>query len=163
MKRVMKSFATLALMITLQIIVYSFFLKPFILSWGANDTEVKMELAGDNLAPYISATRAIAINAPASTVWNWIIQLGADRGGFFSYRFIEKTLGYEEKESTGKTFPEFTEMKKGRIIPGTIRESGAVFDYSWPVLMVEPGVSFVLGNWGTFFVKKIDEKQTKFN
>lgn len=160
MKSMLKPVAALVLMITIQIFVYSTFIEPYTLSWGASKEEVKMALAGDSLAPYISSTRAITINAPAMTVWHWIIQLGADRSGFFSYTFIEKALGYEERVPV-KSFPEFTEMEKGRVIPGTMDASNTKVNYSWPVLLVEPGKAFVLENWGAFAVKAIDENMTR--
>ena len=95
MSNIWKSFIILALIIVIQLIVYTVFLKPIIFTWGATDQEIQMPMAGDDSAPYISSTRAVTINAPASEVWKWLTQLGADRGGFFSYSFIEKALGYE--------------------------------------------------------------------
>ena len=144
--------------ICIQIIVYAVFLRPLILTWGASENEVKMPLVGDSLAPYISSTRAISIDAPISEVWKWLIQLGPDRGGFFSYTFIEKALGYEGLD---KIVPEFQEMKVGRIIPGSLNQSKSVIKYSWTVMSVEPGKSFVLKNWGAFVLKGINTKQTR--
>ncbi len=117
-------------------------------------------MAGDTLASYSSSTRGITINAPSSRVWLWIIQLGADRSGFFSYDFLEKALGYQARVPA-KPFPEFTDMEQGRVIPGTVANRKALIDYSWPVLQVEPGKSFVLGSWGTFVIKPINEMQSR--
>jgi hypothetical protein len=105
----MKSCLVLISVLSIQIIVYGVFLRPVITTWGASDSEVHMPLVGDDIAPFISSTRVIVINAPASEVWKWLIQLGADRGGFFSYTFIEKALGYETGNSD-KTVPGFQEM-----------------------------------------------------
>lgn len=147
-------------MILMQAIVYAVFLKPKITTWGATEAEVKMPLIGDDLAPAISATRAITINASISEVWKTVIQMGADRGGFFSYTFIEKALGYEEK-SADESSPELLEMNVGRIVPGSLDQSKSVIKYNFPVVRVEPGKSFVLENWGTFHLLKISEKQTR--
>jgi hypothetical protein len=38
-------------------------------------------------------TRAITINASASLVWQWVAQLGQDRGGFYSYDILENLVG----------------------------------------------------------------------
>ncbi|MBU3915292.1 hypothetical protein KKA14_07135 [bacterium] len=154
----MKSFLILICVISLQIIVYIMFLRPVIFSWGATEDETKMSLVGDSLAPYISSTRAISINAPISEVWKWIIQLGADRGGFFSYEFIEKSLGYKGR-SVDKTVPESQDMKVGRVVPGSLDET--LIEYSWPVLAVEPGKSFVLKNWGAFVLKEVNARETR--
>ncbi len=160
MNRILKGLAVIVLMVCLQMVVYSFFIEPYTHSWGASKAEVNMTMSGDSLAPSISSTRAITINAPVMTVWYWIIQLGADRGGFFSYTFIENALGYEGR-IPGKPFPEFTEMTKERVIPGAIDGNKPIIDYSWPVLLVEPGKSFVLKNWGAFEVAPIDDERTR--
>ena len=102
MSNIKKSFLILMFIIFIQLIVYTVFLRPLILTWGASENEIKMPLVGDNLAPYISSTRAITINAPVSEVWKWLIQLGADRRGFFSYAFIEKALGYDTRNADSR-------------------------------------------------------------
>ncbi len=160
MTNIKKSCLIIILIIGMQMFIYTVFLQPVILTWGASEDELTMPLAGDSLAPYISSTRAISINAPIAEVWNWAIQLGADRGGFFSYSFIEKSLGYKGRD-VDTIKPEFLEMKLGRIIPGSLDESKSVIKYSWPVLAVEPGKSFVLKNWGAFVVTKVNSNQTR--
>jgi hypothetical protein len=159
MSNVMESFLTLAFIICLQMIIYAIFLRPIILTWGASEKEAKISLIGDSLAPYISSTRAISINAPISEVWKWVIQLGADRGGFFSYSFIEKALGYETRGA--ELVPEFQEMGIGRIVPGSLDESKSIIKYDFPVVAVEPGKSFVLKEWGAFVLKEISPTQTR--
>ena len=121
---------------------------------------MKKQLAGDDIAIGISATRAITIDAPIADVWKWIIQLGADRGGFFSYYLIEKALGYEMREI--KSPPEPGEMEVGRIIPGSLDESKSLIKYNFPVVAVEPGKSFVLKGWGAFVLEEISPRQTRF-
>jgi hypothetical protein len=37
----------------------------------------------------------VDIDAPASAVWPWIAQIGADRGGFYSYQWLENLAGCE--------------------------------------------------------------------
>jgi hypothetical protein len=159
MSNIMESILNTALVIGLQIAVYVVFLRSKIMAWGASKDETTMPLIGDELAPNISSTRAISINAPISEVWKWVIQLGADRGGFFSYSFLEKALGYEMRE--GEPVPEFQEMEVGRIVSGSVDESKSAIKYNFRVAAVEPGESFVLENWGAFVLKEIDSKQTR--
>ena len=160
MSNIKKSFLILMLIVFIQLIVYTIFLQPLILTWGASENEIKMPLVGDNLAPYTRSTRAISINAPISDVWKLLIQLGADRGGFFSYAFIEKALGYKTRNADN-IVPEFQEMKVGRIVPGSLDESKSIIKYNFPVVYVEPGNSFVLKGWGAFVLKKLNTKQTR--
>jgi hypothetical protein len=37
----------------------------------------------------------VDIDAPASAVWPWVAQVGADRGGFYSYEWLENLAGCE--------------------------------------------------------------------
>jgi hypothetical protein len=159
MSKITESILNIALVIGVQIIVYIVFLRSKITAWGASADEVTMPLIGDNLASGISSTRAISINAPISEVWKWVIQLGADRGGFFSYLFLEKALGYKAREESPT--PEFQEMEVGRNVPGSIDESKCVIKYAFRVVAVETGKSFVLENWGAFVLREINSEQTR--
>ena len=159
MSQIMEFILNIALVIGVQIIVYAVFLRSKIMAWGASAEEATMPLVGDDLAPGISSTRAISINAPISEVWKWVIQLGADRGGFFSYSFLEKVLGYKAREENPAL--EFQEMEVGRNVPGSIDESKSVIKYNFRVVAVETGKSFVLENWGTFVLKEVNSKQTR--
>jgi hypothetical protein len=96
----------------------------------------------------------------AEYLWQWIIQLGADRGGFFSYTFIEKALGYEAR--TAEPIPEFQDIEVGRIIPASIDESKSLIKYNFRVTAVEPGESIVIENWGALVLKKMDARRTRF-
>ncbi|MBI5584223.1 MAG: hypothetical protein HY892_10390 [Deltaproteobacteria bacterium] len=160
MVNIKRSLLLFIAIIVIQLMGYAFFLRPSILTWGASDDEIKMPLVGDNLAPHLCSTRAITINAPASEVWKLLTQLGADRGGFFSYDFIERALGYETRNAD-KTVTGTLEMKVGRIVPGSLDESKSIIKYSFPVVQVDPGNSFVLQNWGAFVLKKVNPEQTR--
>lgn len=65
------------------------------LRWGARDEELTSLLPGDDRlpAPDLQATRAITINAPSSHVWPWVAQVGQDRGGFYTYDWLENLAG----------------------------------------------------------------------
>ena len=41
----------------------------------------------------LQATRAITINSPKSHVWPWVAQLGQNRGGFYTYDWLENLVG----------------------------------------------------------------------
>lgn len=70
-------------------------LRPLFMNWGATDEEAEREWPGDELSPKPSsvATRVITIHAPAGEVWPWILQIGQDRGGFYSYTWLENLFG----------------------------------------------------------------------
>jgi hypothetical protein len=66
-------------------------LRHWALSWGATPEELTRAWAGDELSPQAVeiSTRAITIDAPIETVWAWLIQIGQDRAGFYSYDWLE--------------------------------------------------------------------------
>jgi hypothetical protein len=66
-------------------------LKRWAGRWGTRPDELARVWPGDELSPHATAvtTRAISIAAPADTVWAWLIQIGQDRSGFYSYTWLE--------------------------------------------------------------------------
>ena len=66
-------------------------LRSRILAWGAAPDELARPLPGDDLvaSPLYVTTRAITVAAPAASVWPWLVQLGQNRGGFYSYDLFE--------------------------------------------------------------------------
>jgi hypothetical protein len=78
------------------IVVYALVLRPWHQRWGATDAEVHATLPGDELiAATGQVTHAITINAPPEKVWPWLMQIGRDRGGFYSYTVLENLVGCE--------------------------------------------------------------------
>ncbi len=160
MNNAIKSILIIIFLSLLQLAIYNFYLKPIITTWGASDYEVSMPMAGDDKNLIITSTRAILINAPQADVWLWLIQLGADRGGFYSYDFIERFLGYETRHQDIIT-PEFKEIKVGEIVRGSIDEQRSIIPYNFRVLYVKPIDTFVLDKWGTFLLIKVNDQQTR--
>lgn len=74
--------------------VFLSLVRPWYLHWGATAEELSGVLPGDELVQARSeSTRAIDIDAPADKVWPWLLQLGQDRGGFYSYELLENLVG----------------------------------------------------------------------
>lgn len=63
--------------------------------WGTDPTTAAACFPGDQLVPLPrwQWTHAIEIEAGPSTVWPWVAQIGADRGGFYSYELLENAVG----------------------------------------------------------------------
>lgn len=63
--------------------------------WGLSAAEAEAPRPGDDVvpAPRWSWTHGIEIDASASDVWPWVAQVGADRGGFYSYQALENLVG----------------------------------------------------------------------
>jgi hypothetical protein len=77
------------------VVAYERWGKPWQERWGATAEEQALALPGDDLVaePAQQVTRAVSIDAPPHAVWPWLVQLGADRGGFYSYDVLENLFG----------------------------------------------------------------------
>ncbi|HLO98613.1 MAG TPA: hypothetical protein VK171_08465, partial [Fimbriimonas sp.] len=69
--------------------------RPFYIHRGLTDTEWKSSWFGDEFVPGAApgGSRALLIEAPAAAVWPWLTQIGQDRAGFYSYRWLENLVG----------------------------------------------------------------------
>lgn len=80
--------AVVAVIIT----VHHFIMRPWFLNWGAPDSIQSLVLPGDNFTIEKGHTRAVLIMATPEEIWPWIVQLGQDRGGMYSYAWLENLV-----------------------------------------------------------------------
>jgi hypothetical protein len=116
----------------------AFVARKRMLTWGATDDELDLDLPGDALLtrPDVVATRAITIRATPGEIWPWLAQLGQGRGGFYTYDFLENLVG-ADIHSADTIVPEWQHIDVGdevKLAP----EVGLV------VAQVEPNRSLVL-------------------
>lgn len=97
--------------------LYRWALLPWARTWGATPDEVECPLPGDEFVPDpdYATTHAITINAPADAVWPWLAQIGQDRGGFYSYDWLENLLGLDI-HSVGRIVPTWQHVKTGDVV-----------------------------------------------
>ena len=90
-----RALGTPVLAVAAAIGAYALALRPWHLRWGATDAEVARRWPGDELVanPATRAVRAVTVDAPAATIWPWIMQVGRERGGFYSYTWLENLIG----------------------------------------------------------------------
>jgi hypothetical protein len=64
-------------------------------NWGATPGESAASLPGDEFVPEpaLSTTLAVSVAATPETVWAWLVQIGQDRGGMYSYDWLENAVG----------------------------------------------------------------------
>jgi hypothetical protein len=91
--------------------------RPWCLRWGVTGEELEREWPGDSLAPQAKTVsmRAVTINAPASVVWRWLLQLGQDRAGFYSYTWLEN-LARADMPEVRTLVPEFQHREVGDTV-----------------------------------------------
>ena len=83
----------------------------------ATASEKEMALPGDECieSPTLESTRAVTIRSPVENVWPWIVQLGQNRGGFYSYTFLENLLGCQMKNAH-RIHEEWQQLNEGDLI-----------------------------------------------
>jgi hypothetical protein len=66
---------------------YVLVVRPRLLRWGATDDELRRPFPGADIIDHgtRSATNAVTIDAPPSAVWPWLVQMGVDRAGWYSW------------------------------------------------------------------------------
>jgi hypothetical protein len=114
--------------------------------WGATLDEHLDALPGDELVanPAIVSTRAVTIDAPVEEVWSWLVQIGQDRGGMYSYDALENLLGLDI-HSTREKRNEWQELAVGdRIVLVPAGWAGMKAGYTLSVAIVDPPHTLVL-------------------
>lgn len=132
---------------------YLMSVRPRLARWGATDEEVSKPLPGDDLDPgsRVISTRAITINASREEVWPWLVQIGHDRGGFYSHDWVERLMGltYAEGRSAIRIHPEFQQVGIGDPIPFHSLVSIPITSMERPhYLTIGAGWAFVLEQAG---------------
>jgi len=102
-------------------LAYMLVIRPRLLSWGATEAEVLRPMPGDEYVPHprIESTRSITIQAPAADVWPWLVQIGYQRAGWYSYDLLEKAIGvadFVDGRSARRIIPELQHLQVGDII-----------------------------------------------
>lgn len=119
---------------------YRAVVRPGHESWGPTEEEARARLPGDELVaePAGQVTRAVTIDAPPAAVWPWVVQLGADRGGFYSYDWLENLFGLGI-HSADQIVPEWQHRDIGDLVYANAAGSGG-----WYVMQVRAGEALVL-------------------
>lgn len=80
------------------------FLRGIRSHWGLDKSLAERDYPGDELIPEPKWgwTHAVEVNATAEDIWGWIAQIGAYRGGFYSYQWLENLIGCDVDNATEK-------------------------------------------------------------
>lgn len=113
------------------------FLRPARSHWGIDEETARRDYPGDGLVsePRWGWTHGVEIDAPPERVWPWVAQIGADRGGFYSYQWLENLAGCGVRNAE-TIHPEWT-LREGdglKLHPSLP---------PLPVVAVEPGRYFL--------------------
>ena len=117
-------------------------MRPWGENWNATPAETHLALAGDDLVPAAQrTTMAITIHAPAAQVWPWVAQMGAGRGGLYSYEWFENMINCQMVNSNNIR-PEFQDIKPGELVRMCAGDFGPP---PWVVRDLVPGQALILG------------------
>lgn len=75
-------------------VAFAWVVRPWYMRWGASDAEVAAALPGDEYvpSPRTLTTKAVTIQASPEQIFPWLVQMGADKGGWYSHASIEGLL-----------------------------------------------------------------------
>ncbi len=113
-----KTFRSVVGLTASAVVVYTVFIRPWHIRWGAADDEVTCDMPGDELMrqPVFTSTRAVTIQAPPECVWKWLVQIGYGRAGWYSYDTLETAAGvgeFLEVGSAARIIPALQNLKPG--------------------------------------------------
>lgn len=94
---------------------YAFFVRPWLLRWGATEDEVQDPYPGGGLIAGATrgATMAVTLDAPPCRVWRWLVQMGYGRAGWYSWDHLDNW----GQASARRIHPEWQAISKGDRLP----------------------------------------------
>jgi uncharacterized protein YndB with AHSA1/START domain len=139
---------------------------PWHRTWGSTRAELLMPLPGDRADrnPAFELQHAVTIDAPPEQVWPWLVQLGQDRAGFYSYDWLERAAG-ADVHNVKQIRPEWQQRQVGDFVRATQPSYlGGVFGdpLGWRVSDLQPARAMVLENWGAFVLVPTGDGGTRF-
>ncbi|MEU5047351.1 hypothetical protein [Streptomyces griseorubiginosus] len=97
--------------------LYALRYRSSLLTWGATQEEVDTDYPGDELMPDADGTSTMAttLPAPPEEVWSWLVQMGGDRAGWYSWDFLD----HFGEPSADRIVPEWQPLEEGQLLSAT--------------------------------------------
>jgi len=105
----------LGLILIIFLVIYFYLYRPWQLRWGATDEEVDCCMQGDDIVtnPSFNSTRAVTVEISPQYIWPWLVQIGCNRAGWYSYSWIDN----RGMPSAERIIPELQHFEVGQFIP----------------------------------------------
>jgi len=151
------------LLVVVLAVSYWFPIRRWFSRWGTTPADLSRVMSGDAaiVNPTYATTLAISVSARPEDIWPWLVQMGYQRGGLYSYDWLDRLFGYLDGPSSNRILPEFQHLAVGDEIP--IGRGGG-----FPVTAIEPYRALVLGGKGEGFqwvwqfgLYPLDENRTR--
>ncbi|MFI8091028.1 hypothetical protein ACIF9R_22360 [Streptomyces sp. NPDC086080] len=116
---------------------YALRCRPRLLTWGATRDETARSYPGDELVPDPDgmSTMATTLPAPPERVWPWLVQMGYDRGGWYSWDLLD----HYGRPSADRIAPEWQTLEEGQRLTA-VRDGRSWFT----VALLDPNRTLVL-------------------
>jgi hypothetical protein len=133
-------------------VLYAVWVRPRMLTWGATEEEVAGTYPGDEIIPEpgSGATMATTLPSPPGRVWRWLAQMGGDRGGWYSWDWLDN----DAKPSADRIVPEWQSLEEGQHLHRAPKGE------NWfTVVVLEPNRTLVLHSaYGMFSGRSFDPR-----
>lgn len=112
---------------------YALVVRPRLIRWGATDEELARTYPGSELIPdgQRAATMAVTIERPPAEVWPWLVQMGWERAGWYSWDCLDNG----GRRSAREIHPEWQDLGIGDCLSAW-SPGGPVA--AWEVVALEP-------------------------
>ena len=103
--------------ILVTLILVAVLLTPWMNQWGATAEEIGLVFPGDELVanPAQISNHAVTVNAAPDEIYPWLLQIGADKSGMYSYTWLENLVGCTMAK-VEEIRPEWQELKEGDLM-----------------------------------------------
>jgi hypothetical protein len=101
----------IASLLGLAVVTYALVVRSRLLRWGATKDEANEPFPGADIVPGGKriATMAVTLDASPSQVWPWLVQMGYDRAGWYSWDWLDRG----GKPSSRRLHPEWQSVALG--------------------------------------------------
>jgi len=99
-------------------LVYWLPTRQWFSGWGTAPEERARVMPGDHIIPNptLVGTGAVTVEAPPEDIWPWLVQMGSQRGGLYSYDWLDRLFGFLDRPSANQILPEFQHLAVGDTI-----------------------------------------------
>jgi len=128
----------------LLVLLFVILLIPLMDRWGTTPAERESRLPGDDLLPEPArvVNRAVTIKAAPEQIYPWLLQIGADKSGMYSYTWLERLVGC--KMAKDKVIrPGWQNLKEGDLMKMC---AGEFAPPPYIVARILPGEAVIFGH-----------------
>ena len=100
-------------------LLYWFPVRHWFNRWGTTANEITSVMPGDKVIanPTNSAMQAVTVATSPENVWPWLVQMGYQRGGLYSYDWLDRLFGFLDRPSASQVLPQFQLLSVDDKIP----------------------------------------------